>query len=192
MGVKEIACLMSRKLHHNLAGWLVVGNLALLLVLFLRHLQGEGLLSFVFVLVGILIGSLLPFLDHFIHFYFVSPHEATSQRFKNKLKSKKFIEAMSLVRATSDERESRVFHNLTFLASALLLLVFVLTSTRSLFGWSLVLSLWLHLVSAQTIDMMHRKNINTWVAPFDHSLNIKNQKIILSLQWAIFLIATIL
>lgn len=183
---------MKRKLHHNLVSWLVVGNLSLFAVLYLRHLQGEDPLAIALVLAGIVIGAILPFFDHFIHFYFVSPHEATSQRFKVKLKSRKFIDALSLVKATSDERESRVFHNLTFLVTALLLMVFVVTSTRNLFGWSLVLSLWFHLVSSQTIDMMHRKNINSWISPFHHSVSPKNQKLVLVFQWFIFLAATLL
>lgn len=183
---------MKRKLHHSLVSWLIFGNLGLFSVLYLRHLQASEPFLLLAVLLGVTIGTILPFLDHFIHFYFVSPHEATSQRFKVKLKSRKFIDAISLVKATSDERESRVFHNLTFLLSALLLLVFVITSTRNLFGWALVLSLWLHLVSSQTIDMMQRKNINSWISPFHNSVSHKNQKLVLAFQWIVFFAATLL
>jgi len=99
---------------------------------------------------GGIIGTILPYADHFIYVYYLAPQELSSQRVMSYLKQKQLWPALETMVHTSHERSSLIFHTLLFNAVIAILAFYVVTSSGSLFGTGIVLAFYLHLV----VDML--------------------------------------
>jgi len=95
---------------------------------------------------GVLIGSILPELDCLVYIFFVNPQELTSQRVIYLLKKGSFLSAARLLFETSAERGNLVFHSNIFFITALVLGLWLMTSSASYLGKGIVLGMILHLV----------------------------------------------
>jgi hypothetical protein len=102
--------------------------------------------------VGGVLGTLLPYADHFIYVYYLAPQELSSQRVISYLKQKQLWLALETMVHTSHERSSLIFHTLLFNAVIAILAFYVVTSSGSLFGTGVVLAFYLHLV----VDMIEK------------------------------------
>lgn len=127
-------------------------------------------------LLGILIGTMLPDLDHLIYVYYLKPHELTSQRTMRFMKQRKFRQVLDLLYNTRSERYSLVFHSGLFQVIFSVFSFYVLTSSGNFFGRGLVLAFLLHLVLDQYLDLMLNKNIQNWFHNFQVNLNEKQAK----------------
>ena len=97
-------------------------------------------------LLGVFIGSILPELDSLVYVFFINPQELTSQRVIYLLKKGSFLSAARLLVETRFERGSLVFHSNTFLITALMLGIWLMTSSASYLGKGIVLGIIVHLV----------------------------------------------
>lgn len=95
---------------------------------------------------GGIVGSILPELDSLVYVFFVNPQELTSQRVIYLLKKRSFLDAVRLLIETRLERGSLVFHSNTFLVTALVLGIWLMTSSASYLGKGIVLGIIVHLV----------------------------------------------
>ncbi len=146
---------MKKELGIHFGAFLVFFVLVLLLKRWL------SLLYYPFV-VGGLIGTLLPDVDHLLHFYILKPQELTSQRIKYLLDRKQFIKSWDLLAYTRGERNNLILHSAHFQLFFLALAFFVVTSSGSLFGTGLVIAFLLHLIIDQILDYRQIGSINHW------------------------------
>lgn len=102
--------------------------------------------------VGGVVGTILPFADHFVYIYYLAPHELSSQRVVSYIKQKQYFTAFELAFATVHERGNLVFHTLLFNVVIAVLAFYIVTSTGSLFGKGVVLAFYVHLV----VDMLQK------------------------------------
>jgi len=112
--------------------------------------------------VGGVIGTILPYADHFIYVYFLAPHELTSQRVASYVTQRKIGSALDLAFATTEERSKLIFHRAYFQIIFLILTFWVVTSSGSLLGRGIVLAFSLHLIIDQMEELLRVKNLNSW------------------------------
>lgn len=103
-------------------------------------------------LVGGVLGTILPDVDHLIYVYFVSPQDLTSQRVSYLVDKRDLLRSVSLLYETRTERKNLIFHSTIFQIIFWVLCFLVLTSSGSIFGRGLVLAFSLHLIVDQAID----------------------------------------
>mgnify|MGYP001604517276 CR=1 FL=1 len=103
-------------------------------------------------LVGGILGTILPDIDHLIYVYFVSPQDLTSQRVSYLVYRREILRSISLLYETRSERKSLIFHSTIFQIIFWILCFLVITSSGSIFGRGLVLAFSLHIVVDQAID----------------------------------------
>lgn len=108
-------------------------------------------------LLGVFIGSILPELDSLVYVFFVNPQELTSQRVIYLLKKGSFLSAARLLFETSAERGSLVFHSNTFLITALILGIWLMTSSASFLGKGIALGMIVHLVVDRLLSRLYHK-----------------------------------
>lgn len=114
-----------------------------------------------FVLGGIF-GTLLPDVDHLIYVYFLRPQDLTSQRVAYLNEERKFTKAVEILADTRYERSMTIFHSVIFQVVILVLTIFVVTSSTSLFAIGIVTAFSLHLLVDQVIDIRKVGSIQTW------------------------------
>lgn len=114
-----------------------------------------------FVLGGIF-GTILPDVDHLIYVYFLKPQDLTSQRVAYLNEERKFTKAVEILADTRYERSMTIFHSAIFQVVILVLTIFVVTSSTSLFAIGIVTGFSLHLLVDQVIDIRKVGSIQTW------------------------------
>lgn len=112
--------------------------------------------------IGGVVGTLLPYADHFIYIYLLAPHELTSQRVVSYVAQKKIGSALNLAFVTAEERSKLIFHKAYFQAIFLVLTFWVMTSSGSLLGKGIVLAFSLHLIIDQLEELLRVRNLNSW------------------------------
>jgi len=111
--------------------------------------------------VGGVIGTILPDIDHLLYIY-INPQELTSQRTTYMVGQGKLMETFKFLAETRSERKNLIFHTILFQGIFLILTVFVLTSSGSLFGRGLVLAFYLHLLVDAYVDWKETGAMENW------------------------------
>lgn len=111
---------------------------------------------------GGIIGTVLPDIDHLLYIY-LNPQELTSQRTIYMAGRGKIAETFRLLADTRSERKNLIFHTILFQAVFLVVTIFVLTSSGSLFGRGLVSAFYLHLAVDALIDWRETRGIENWI-----------------------------
>jgi len=142
---------------------LAVGAVWFLLVAFLRGKVDWGLLGLG---LGAFLGIFLLDIDHLFYWFLTNPEKEDSQEAKRiwETKDKGFLgfkqalkKLWELLSANHKTHMRLVFHSLLGQIVLLILAVFVLTSSGSLFGSALILSLNLHLLKDEWEDFFKSK-----------------------------------
>ena len=115
---------------------------------------------------GGVLGTILPYADHFIYVYVFAPHELSSQRVASYVSQKRIGSALNLAFATAQERSKLIFHTAYFQLILLVLTFWVVTSSGSLLGRGIVLAFSLHLIIDQLEEYLITKNLNSWFRDF--------------------------
>lgn len=111
---------------------------------------------------GGILGTFLPDIDHFIYLFFLRPQELTSQRVVYSLGKGEFARTLDLLYETRYERRGLIFHTIFFQIIFLVLTLWMITSSASLFGRGLVLAFALHLSIDQVTDLVDMKSLANW------------------------------
>ncbi|OGM15710.1 hypothetical protein A2V56_05595 [Candidatus Woesebacteria bacterium RBG_19FT_COMBO_42_9] len=135
---------------------------ALILLVLVTLLKGWLDLSVWPLWVGGIVGTILPDIDHLLYIY-LNPQELTSQRTVYMAGQGKVLETLKFLAETRSERKNLIFHTFLFQAIFLILAVFVLTSSGSLFGRGLVLAFYLHLLVDAYIDWKETGGMENWL-----------------------------
>jgi hypothetical protein len=113
-------------------------------------------------LLGALIGTILPDIDHVVYVYYLRPYEVTSQRVMYDVKKGKLMESWNLLSNTRSERNNLILHTILFQILFLVLSFLVVTSSPSLLGKGLVLAFLLHLLVDEYLDLKQTGNLTNW------------------------------
>lgn len=135
---------------------------------------------------GMVLGTILPDLDHLVYVYFLEPNDLTSQRVTYSISKKEIFKSAALLYDTRRERVKLIFHTAWFQILFLILAIFVSTSSASVIGFGIVLAFSIHLLVDQLLDLIDTKNLDSWFKGFlIIQMNIKR-------YWAYFAIASLL
>ena len=138
----------------------LVSTLILLVLIVL--LKGWLDLSYWPVLVGGVVGTFLPDIDHLIYVYLLSPQDLTSQRVGYLTQKKDIGRMIALLYETRSERKNLIFHSFYFQMIFWILTFLVVSSSGSVFGRGLVAAFSLHLIVDQFMDLRQTGGLETW------------------------------
>lgn len=115
-------------------------------------------------LFGLGIGSFLLDTDHLIFWFFLNPGSRESLEAKRLLEGRKYKEFFLFLGKTNKSHAFLVFHHFLFQLILLPLVLFVFTSTVSILGRGLLISLSLHLLIDEIADYRedHRR-LSRWL-----------------------------
>lgn len=133
-------------------------------------------ITFIPLLIGGLIGIVLPDIDHLIYVYFIKPGDLSSQRVNYLLDKKEIIRSVELLYETREERKELIFHTLYFQAIFFVLMFWVLSSSGSVLGRSLVVSFMMHLSIDQFLDLKNMGNLDNWFKYLPFKLDYNQSK----------------
>lgn len=111
---------------------------------------------------GMIVGTVLPDVDHVIYVYYLRPYEVTSQRVMSDVRGGKLMQSWDLLSATRSERSDLIFHTAWFQVFFIALTFLVVSSSGSLFGRGLTISFLLHLAVDEMIDLRQVGNLANW------------------------------
>lgn len=132
--------------------------LLVLIILFKRWFD----FSYWPLLIGGIIGTILPDVDHLIYVYLLSPQELTSQRVNSLVEKKDINRTLQLLHETRAERKNLIFHSFYFQMIFWVLTFLVISSSGSVFGRGLVGAFALHLIIDQVIDFKELGTLDNW------------------------------
>jgi hypothetical protein len=138
--------------------------------------------------IGGIVGTFMPDLDQLIYIYLLSPSDPISQEAQSEISKRHYIGTWSRLIAGRRERTKLIFHTVQFNALFLLLSIFVLTSSASIFGHGLVLGFALHLFIDQYIDFKELGNLGRWFHKLQISLDQERLKLYLITNFILLLI----
>ncbi len=144
---------------------------AIAFIIFISIFRGWVELTYLPFLVGGILGTILPDVDHLIYAYFLRPHELTSQRVARLIEKREVLKTLRLLAATRGERKHLIFHTVQFNVIFLALAFLVITSTGSFLGRGIVLTFSLHLLIDQVIDLMETGGLENWFRQVKVDLN---------------------
>jgi len=143
--------------------------------------------------VGALLGTFLLDLDHIL--FGLDPSNKTwwAEKFRFLWQKKDFKEAICHLVETHLEHNRLIFHSVLFQPILLFLAFFVLTSTGSLCGSGLVMSMNLHLLKDEWECFLEDRDINWLFWPIKRKIDKKGQKIyLLAVTFVFFLLSLFL
>lgn len=139
---------------------------ALFFSLIVIVLKGMLNLSYWPFIPGIILGTILPDIDHIIYVLYLAPQELTSQRVVYGLKRGEILKTWEILAVTRNERKHLILHTAVFQIVFLILSFLIITSSGSIFGRGLVIAFMLHLVVDETIDLSTIGNLSNWFYNF--------------------------
>lgn len=120
--------------------------------------------EFFYLFFGLVTGSFILDLDHFLYWLVYQPQLEESQLAKSALKKKDWKTIIKLLEITHQKHTSLVFHHYFFQVTLVLLSFFVFTSSQSVFAMSFLLSLHLHLLVDEFADLSHNPaHLQSWL-----------------------------
>lgn len=139
---------------------------------------------------GGLVGTFLLDIDHLLYVLAIYPQELTSMRVKRLVDQRQFKQALILLADTRGERVRLSFHNALFQPIFYVFCFFVLTSTGSLFGAGLVMTMALSLLEDEFELLLADKDeeLRKWLFwQVKGEISLQNQKFFVILMLLIFL-----
>ena len=144
--------------------------------------------SYLYFVLGGIIGTILPDIDHLLYVYLIKPQDLSSQRFDHLIKDKNFRRGIELLYETRSERKNLIFHSIFFQAIFFVVLFWVLTSSGSLFGRGVALAFAFHLAIDQMIDINELGSFDNWFTYLPFKIDFEKAKI----YWIIITSVTVL
>jgi hypothetical protein len=123
-------------------------------------------------ILGGLLGTALPDIDHLIYVYLLRPQDLTSQRVDYLMAKHQVWQMFELMASTREERKQLIFHTAHFQIIFWILSFLVISSTGSIFGAGLVLAFSLHLLVDQLLDLLKLDHLTNWF----RAVNIEMEK----------------
>lgn len=176
---------MKRELALHFVSTLI---LLTLIILFKRWFN----LSYWPLVVGGIVGTFLPDVDHLIYVYFTSPQELTSQRVVSLVGRSEVSRTLSLLYETRGERRNLIFHSFYFQLLFWVLTFLVISSSGSVFGRGLVAAFSLHLIVDEFVDLRALGNLENWFSQVGIFLDSQKANLYLAVNAVTLLIFVVL
>jgi len=141
---------------------------------------------------GILFGTFLLDFDHFLIAWNQENKAWWAERFRYLWQKREYKKAIFHLAESHLEHRHLIFHSVICQPLLLFLAFFVLTSTSSLFGKGLVMSLNLHLLKDEWHTVLTRKSLGWIFWPVKRPLQTKTHQLYLFTVTAVFLLLTLL
>lgn len=109
--------------------------------------------QFIFLALGLLLGSFFLDVDHLVYWLYLSPNTEESRLAKAALFKYDYRSIIKLVSATEKQHTSLIFHHFFFQVILTLISFFVFTSSNNVFGMSFLLAINIHLLTHEHFDL---------------------------------------
>ena len=153
-------------------------KISIILLILLSLYRWKLDLSFVFLWLGGLTGSLILYSDYLFQALLIHPELSVSQDAKKLFAEKKYQEAVFLIYKRKEEIQKFTFHTIFFQIIFTFFSFFVISSTVSHFGQGLVLCALLHLLYEQVLDLRKTGRLSDyWFAKINVYLPVERQKL---------------
>ena len=120
--------------------------------------------QYIFLFLGLTLGSFLLDFDHILYWLFLKPNTEESRHAQELIRSKKIFKVIKLLEQTHKKHTSMVFHHFFFQVILGLISFFVYTSTDNVFVMALVLSLNVHLLVDEIEDFIYQpRHLQDWL-----------------------------
>jgi hypothetical protein len=138
-------------------------------------INGVKNIQLLWLLLGIIFGSILLDTDYLIFWFFLKPNSEESRLIKTALKNHDFIPIIKIINTGRQKHYNLIFHHYFFQIILTFFSIFIFTSTNNISTSGLVLSLNLHLLVDELIDYFNDpKMLQKWLfAREDKQLPIK-------------------
>lgn len=143
-----------------------------------RVWQFDPLVPVAFLMGGI-VGTILPDVDHLIYIYLMRPDEYASLRTQRMVKKGEFWEAMNFLSEERERRSVLILHSIYFLVILVPLMFLLLSSGGSNFGAGLIFAFYLHLLVDLVFDYKKLGNIRNWYQRSNLNLTNKQEKLVM-------------
>jgi hypothetical protein len=140
--------------YHLLASLIIFIIIAISLVI----LRVDNI-QLLFVFLGLLLGSFVLDIDHFIFWFFIKPNLEESRLVRTALSHYDFKSVYRVLRNSHQHHHNLVFHHYFFQVILALFSFFIFTLTSNLFVSSLIIALNLHLLVDEVIDYFYNPKI---------------------------------
>lgn len=120
--------------------------------------------EFIFLFLGLLIGSFFLDLDHLLFWFYLKPNLDESKEAREYLQNKQFSKFFNLLFETKENHNNLIFHH--YFAQIVLALIsfFVFTSSNSTFTMAFILALNIHLLVDEIYDYSNNpKHLQNWL-----------------------------
>ena len=159
---------MKKEILTHIVYLLVFSILVILVKRYFLPLELTSALRIALFLLGGILGTIMPDIDHLIYIYLLHPQELTSQRVNYVMGNmalpvkQRIWQVFELMTATREERKGLIFHTIHFQLIFWVLTFLVISSSGSILGRGLVLAFSLHLIIDQLLDLMKLENLDNW------------------------------
>jgi hypothetical protein len=130
-----------------------------------------------FVLGG-LMGLGFVFVDRFIYVFVTKPHAHLSEHVKHLLRSGRYKDAVLLLKARGDEQTELTVRSIFFMGAWIPVALFITSSTGSMLASGFVMGIGLHLLHDIVRDWQQPDRLRRLMWPMQHSIGIKELKIV--------------
>lgn len=152
----------------------------------------QAYLSIAWWLVGAYVGYWLLVVDRLIDVYFTHPETKMSRYIKALISKNDFKQAIIDLEKYKDYQKNLALRSALFQTIWILLTLFTLTSTTSLFGKAVVVGLGFHLLLDEWEDFRSGKGISWLFWQIKRQVSLEEQKIYLWVMAGAFLIFTLM
>ncbi len=114
--------------------------------------SGAPVLNFILLFLGLSLGAFFLDTDHLLYWYFLKPELGESKNARILISQKRYRDVLAHLALYHKTHTSLIFHHFTFQVILLILTFFVLSSTYTIFGKGLCLSIYIHLLVDQIND----------------------------------------
>jgi hypothetical protein len=191
MVMQVFGCDMMKYMKRELALHFLASIILFVPIIVLRYLNIHVLannLSWLPLVIGVIIGTILPDVDHIIYVYYLRPYEVTSQRVMSEIRRGQLMQSWDLLSATRSERTNLIFHTAWFQVLLIALAFLAVSSSSSLMGRGLVIAFLLHLVVDEVMDLRQMGNLANWFKNIPLELDSVQLKVFIALNFAVVLI----
>jgi len=182
-----------RKIWKLLTGHWQIFVLYFGVITVLRILGGNISFDLINWWIGGLIGMWFVIVDRVAYVYFTRPHEQLSIQVKGLVNQRRYVEALRLINHRKDEQKNLAIRSVLFVGVWILLALFVLTSSGSLFAVGLVMGVGLHLLYDMVVDLNDIGKLRSWLFwPVKRMVSDDEARVVVAIYGFMFVILSFL
>lgn len=125
---------------------------------------GVSTIEIIYLLIGLLLGTLFLDTDHIIYWFYRKPNTDESRIVKTTVEKKDFKSFLKLIKAARHSHDNLIFHHYFFQIGLSLISLFIFTSSQNILVLSFLLAVNLHLLVDEIKDFLKNpKFLQDWL-----------------------------